>query len=148
MNGSTRIAAYGLVLRGRQILVCRISPRVTEWAGFWTLPGGGIEFGEDPGEVMVREVREETGLLVRPAGVAGIDSLVAPDGGAATQSLRIIYFTEVLGGVLSSELDGSTDLCAWHDVDGVRSLPTVDLVKSGLGFVAPCGRHPGGADAR
>lgn len=134
-NDSTRMAAYGLVLQERQILVCRIAPRVTEWAGFWTLPGGGIEFGEDPAEAMVREVREETGLLVRPAGVAGIDSLVVQNGSAATHSLRIIYFTEVLGGVLSGELDGSTDLCAWHDVDALWSLPIVDLVRSGLGLV-------------
>ena len=107
---STRIAAYGVVLRLDQILVCRISTRVSEWAGRWTLPGGGIEFGEDPAEAMVREVREETGLLVRATGVAGIDSLVVPDGGVAKHSLRIIYFAEVLGGSLTNEVDGSTDL--------------------------------------
>ena len=129
---STRIAAYGVVLRLDQILVCRISTRVSEWAGRWTLPGGGIEFGEDPAEAMVREVREETGLLVRATGIAGIDSLVVPDGGVARHSLRIIYFAEVLGGSLTNEVDGSTDLCAWHDVHTVELLPIVDLVRTGL----------------
>ncbi len=134
-DATTRIAAYGLVLRQRQILLCRISARVIEHAGYWTLPGGGIEFGEDLADAMVREVREETGLLVRPEGVAGIDSLVIPNGDSATHSLRIIYFTEVLGGVLSNEVDGSTDLCRWHEVDAARSLPLVGLVGSGLSFV-------------
>jgi len=32
----------------------------------WTFPGGGIEPGETAQEAAVREVREETGLLVRP----------------------------------------------------------------------------------
>jgi 8-oxo-dGTP pyrophosphatase MutT (NUDIX family) len=30
----------------------------------WDLPGGGLEFGEDPYESIRREVREETGLEV------------------------------------------------------------------------------------
>lgn len=136
LDGTTiRVAAYGLVVREKRILLCRISPRVAEWAGFWTLPGGGIDFGEDPAEAMVREVREETGLHVRPAGVAGIDSLVVTNGSATTHSLRIIYFVEIIGGALSNELDGSTDLCAWHRLDVVRSLPIVGLVKNGLDLV-------------
>ena len=131
-SDTTRIAAYGLVLQEEGILLCRIAPRVAEWAGFWTLPGGGIEFGEDPEEAMVREVQEETGLRVRSGGIAGVDSLVVPNGGGATHSLRIIYFAEVVGGALRNEVDGSTDLCAWHDLHAVQSLPIVGLVKRGL----------------
>ena len=129
---ATRIAAYGLVVRDQQILLCRIAPRVMEWAGFWTLPGGGIRFGEEPEDAMVREVREETGLRVRSGGVAGVDSLVVPNGRTDTHSIRIIYFAEVLGGALTNEVDGSTDRCDWHDLDAVRSLAIVDLVKSGV----------------
>lgn len=31
-------------------------------AGTWSLPGGRMEFGEDPTETALREVKEETGL--------------------------------------------------------------------------------------
>lgn len=34
-------------------------------AGFWYVPGGGLEEGEDIMQCAVREVREETGLHVR-----------------------------------------------------------------------------------
>jgi 8-oxo-dGTP diphosphatase len=34
--------------------------------GLWSLPGGRIEAGESPEQAVVREVREETGLVVTP----------------------------------------------------------------------------------
>jgi 8-oxo-dGTP pyrophosphatase MutT (NUDIX family) len=40
--------------------------------GRWGLPAGAIDPGESPAEAIVREVREETGLEVRPAYVAGV----------------------------------------------------------------------------
>ncbi len=33
---------------------------------YYKFPGGGIENGEDPAEAMIRETREEAGLVVRP----------------------------------------------------------------------------------
>ena len=35
-------------------------------SGWWLVPGGGIEEGETPEECCVREVEEETGVIVRP----------------------------------------------------------------------------------
>jgi 8-oxo-dGTP diphosphatase len=40
-------------------------------AGLWSVPGGRVEPGETLPEAVVREVREETGLAVRPGPVAG-----------------------------------------------------------------------------
>lgn len=40
-------------------------------AGLWSVPGGRVEPGEALTEAVVREVREETGLTVRPGAVVG-----------------------------------------------------------------------------
>jgi ADP-ribose pyrophosphatase YjhB (NUDIX family) len=40
-------------------------------AGLWSVPGGRMERGESEAEAVVREVAEETGLLVRPERVLG-----------------------------------------------------------------------------
>jgi len=52
---------------GRQVLLSyRRAPGVKGLDGQWELPGGKIEFGETPEQALVREIREEIGLAVRP----------------------------------------------------------------------------------
>ena len=133
----TRIAAYGLVLKDNKILLCKISKQFPKAAGFWTLPGGGLEFGEDPADTVVREVEEETGLLIKPLSVAGIDSFTQEDNDHAFHGIRILYHTELLGGELRYEKDGSTDLCEWWTYKEALNLPLVSLVSAGLSLAFP-----------
>lgn len=135
-NQVTRAAAYGLVTDADRILLCRISDQLPQHAGLWTLRGGGVEFGEDPVFAMEREVEEETGLIVRSTGLAGIDSLVIEREATAFHSLRILYFAQALAGELSNEVDGTTDRCDWHPIGDVQSLPTVDLVRRALDLLS------------
>ena len=59
-------------LRERELMLTRLAPQV-RFQG-WTLPGGGIDHGEDPREAVVREVYEETGLTVEPGHLADVHS--------------------------------------------------------------------------
>lgn len=133
----TRVGAYGLVVSDDRILLCRLSDQVRRFAGQWTLPGGGVEFGEDPAEGMVREVFEETGLEVQPSGIADINSISGElrDRNLFYHSIRIVYYTALLGGTLTHEEDGTTDRCAWYTRDQVNGLELVDLVKDCLPMV-------------
>jgi len=61
------------VIRDEEILLARLAPYLGEQEQ-WTLPGGGIDFGEDPRDAVVREVHEETGLDVEVGDRAWVDS--------------------------------------------------------------------------
>ena len=128
----TRIAAYGLLVQDSRILLCRISPRLPDLAGQWTLPGGGLDFGEDPADAMVREVREEAGLDVRPTGIAAISSNRFDLEDSEHHGVRIIYETQIVGGTLTNEVGGTTDLCEWVTPAVANRLKLVGLAKIGL----------------
>ncbi len=61
---------------GRVLIVRRARPPAH---GLYTLPGGGVELGETLEEAVIREVREETALEVRPVALAGYRQAIARD---------------------------------------------------------------------
>lgn len=132
-DGKTRVSAYGLLRRDNQMLLCRLSQKVGINPGSWTLPGGGIDFGEDPEDAVVREFQEETGLTVKVVELVSVDSLSDNlPGWAPMHSIRIIYTVEYVSGELQFEHDGSTDLCAWHTFEETKELTLVSLAKHGI----------------
>ncbi|MGA8980633.1 MAG: NUDIX domain-containing protein [Pedococcus sp.] len=59
-----RTAAYGVVTSERGVLLTELSA-LTSSPGRWTLPGGGLDPGEEPVAALHREVWEESGQQVQ-----------------------------------------------------------------------------------
>ncbi len=131
----TRVASYALCLDAEErILLCRIGPGELE-TGMWTLPGGGLDFGEAPAPAALRELAEEAGLIGEIIDIADVDSRVyGPRAGRPGElhAIRVIYRVLITGGTLRDEVDGSTDTCAWFPLDQARALPLVDLAEHGI----------------
>lgn len=76
------LTASVVLWRGDEILVMK---RATGFsAGGWFLPGGHLEQGERPAEACVRELREETGIVVTAESLALVAAMTYEgDGGTA-----------------------------------------------------------------
>ncbi|MFI5820948.1 NUDIX hydrolase [Streptomyces rishiriensis] len=138
MRQRLRVAAYAVCVRDDRVLLARSpAPGGTHE---WVLPGGGMEHGEDPLDTVVRELDEETGYRVEVTGLLGIDSFRRPfrreglRGPVDHHGVRIVYEGRITGGELRNEVNGSTDLAAWHDLDAVEGLTRVRLVDVALGL--------------
>ncbi|MEV7089628.1 NUDIX hydrolase [Streptomyces sp. NPDC093085] len=135
MHEELRVAAYAVCVQDGRILLARwVSKDGTKR---WTLPGGGMDHGEDPVDTVVREVAEETGHTSEMTALLGIDSIRRRyprklGAFADFQGLRIVYEGRVTGGELRPEQGGSTDLAAWHELASVDGLDRVELVDVGL----------------
>lgn len=92
---------------GRRLLLVR-----SRDGGAWTTPGGAIELDETPATAVVREVWEETGLVVRPQRIFGVFGgpgfVVRYSNGDETQYLSTMFDCEIVSGELRPDGEETT----------------------------------------
>ncbi|GIM65436.1 hypothetical protein Pve01_85960 [Planomonospora venezuelensis] len=139
------MAAYAVILRERggavEILLSRLAPRVSR-SELWTLPGGGVDHGEDPRDALIREVQEETGLDATVGDRARVYSAHMPrsprDGQLVdAHAIRLVYEGWVPPDSPAPrvvEVDGSTIEAAWKTLAEVASgaVPVSSVVTEAL----------------
>ena len=133
MERRVRIGVYGIAVDGSDLLLTQLSSRERD-SGRWTLPGGGMDFGETPHETLLREFHEETGLVPSIGDVVDVLSfLPRPD----LQVIQMVFEVEARGEPAVIEVDGSTVDVRWvptHEVGGLPTVPLVDHLLAARGW--------------
>jgi len=94
-----------IVEQGKVLLVQRGSEPLK---GHWSLPGGLVEVGESLHAAVVREVTEETGLLVEPVELVELLDRIYRDGDRVRYHYVIAdYLCRVTGGSLQAASDAA-----------------------------------------
>jgi 8-oxo-dGTP diphosphatase len=132
------VVVGAVVLQHGRVLAARRT-RPAELRGFWELPGGKVEPGEEPGAAVVREVREELGCEVRVTGrLAGEQ----PIGGGRTLQ---VWCVEIVTG---EPVPHEHDAVRWlgpEELDDVRWLaPDLPFLTELRDALLDGNRLPGG----
>jgi ADP-ribose pyrophosphatase YjhB (NUDIX family) len=100
--------------------------------GCWSLPGGALETGETLANAVRREVREETGLDIRPLGVLGIFERLMRDASGAPEYHYVLidYMCRIVGGTLAP----GDDVCAVEWVRR-RDLAGIEITEGTLAVI-------------
>jgi 8-oxo-dGTP diphosphatase len=90
--------------------------------GWWSLPGGAVETGENLEAAVQREVKEETGLDVSPVRVVELFERIMRDSGGQPEYHYVLvdFLCKVTGGELRAADDANR--AAWISIKELEGL--------------------------
>lgn len=130
LHRSQRFAAYAIATDPYdRLLLTRVSPGYPG-EGCWHLPGGGTDYGEQPGTALLRELVEETGQAGRLIELLGVAShrdaaSLGPEGYPIDwHGVRAFYrvVVDAPTEVIIHDVGGSTSAATWMPLAEVAGL--------------------------
>ena len=125
------IAVDGIVIDAHKVLLMK---RAQEpYLGYWCIPGGFVEYGEEVEEAVKREVLEETGVSAEVIGLIGVFS--KRDRGPRGHVISIAYLLKPISdnGEFDKEEVINTN---WFHTEEARRLNLgfdhVEMLKMGI----------------
>ena len=111
------VAACALVDADGRVLIAQ-RPQGKSMAGLWEFPGGKIEAGERPEQTLIRELKEELGIVVKEECLAPLTfaSHLYPD-------FHLLMPLYVAGAGRESSRHGKRRRLKWVRPNGLRDYP-------------------------
>jgi ADP-ribose pyrophosphatase YjhB (NUDIX family) len=137
LHRAQRFAAYAIATDpADRLLLTRIAPGYPG-GGRWHLPGGGTDYGEQPGTALIRELVEETGQVGRLVELLGVAShrdaaSLGPEGYPIDWHGVRAYYRVVVEHpteVVVKDVGGSTSEARWVDLKDVAAIPADEVTE-------------------
>jgi 8-oxo-dGTP diphosphatase len=137
LHRAQRFAAYAIATDPHErLLLTRIAPGYPG-AGRWHLPGGGTDYGEQPGTALIRELVEETGQVGRLVELLGVAShrdaaSLGPEGYPIDwHGVRAFYrvVVDAPTEVIVKDVGGSTSEACWMALKAAAELPADQVTE-------------------
>ena len=125
-----KVSAHGFIKKEDKILVTQRPLDDDYMPGFWDTPGGTIEFGEKCTDGLVREIKEETGLIVKVGKIIYcFDHLSNPQ----RHQFTLVYECEYIEGEINLDPKEHQQF-KWLTLNEINKLPQKihfleDLIK-------------------
>jgi len=98
--GQVRVRVCGICRQGRKILVVRHA-NILDKYHLWSPPGGGLQFGENIKDCLVREFQEETGLEIQVKRFLFLQEFLQEP----LHAIELFFEVEIMGGTLKTGSD-------------------------------------------
>jgi ADP-ribose pyrophosphatase len=118
---SPQIAVGAIVIRDSKVLLIKRNQPPGE--GLWAIPGGRVELGETLQEAVEREVKEETGVIIRAGHPVYTFEVIEHDDAGRIRFHYVIV--DLVADHVSGEPSPGDDACearwvTWKELDELR----------------------------
>lgn len=125
MDKYTKVAAHALIKKGDKYLLTRRSKNDDYMPGYWDVPGGTIEFGEDILKALKRELKEEVGLKVKIAEPFFAYNYLS---GENRHQFMIVYHCNYVSG--EPKLSDDHDEYRWVSLEEMKKMKFIKFLKA------------------
>lgn len=116
------------IIRKEDGLIILIRRKGETYHDFWALPGGAVEEYETVEEALVREMKEETGLIVIPIEVLGVFSAVDRD--PRGRVISTVFICDYEGELKAGSDAGEAIICPLEEALGFNLAFDHNLILS------------------
>lgn len=120
-----KVAVAICVKKDEQILL--VQRKYDPQKGYWTLPSGFVDAGEDPKLAAIRECMEETGLTIK--GLHLVDVLFSQEHPRGASILIIYQAERVLGELRAGDDAGRVEYFNIHNLPPLAFASTENIIR-------------------
>jgi 8-oxo-dGTP diphosphatase len=120
------IVHTAIIDNGGRVLIVKRSKNNDVLPGYWDIPGGTLEDGEDPAAGAIRETKEETGLDISDPMLFFQRSNI--DKAKNKQFVTLVFFAKYAGGEIRLNPQ-EHDEYAWINTKEINRYDTVDYLS-------------------
>jgi len=120
-----KIVVAGVIHNNGKFLLLKRNSNEDIFPNKWELPSGKVEFGEDPNQSLIREIKEETGLEIKDFFPLKCTHYTIEKPDKKRHTIHIIYIInipEVKNIILTNEHDDYK----WVNINDLKQLDTFD----------------------
>lgn len=122
------VAVSGIILRDNAVLMIKRGHEPAK--GWWSVPGGHVEWGESVQDALIREIREECNIAIKPVRLFSIVEAIDQHNPPNYHYILLDYIAEYISG--EPRIGSDADDIGWFTESALKKMKVVPSVMRSL----------------